>query len=152
MRTDVYQKITDRIVAELERGVRPWLKPWSARRGAGRIMRPLRANGIPYQGINVLMLWSEAIEKSYASPNWMTFKQAVDLKANVRKGEHGSLVVYADKIIRTETDTATGEEAERTIPPGPPSTPRPASQEPEVEGLLFDVFKIELRRGTRFQR
>jgi antirestriction protein ArdC len=116
MRTDVYQKITDRIVAELEQGVRPWLKPWSAGNGEGRIMRPLRANGIAYQGINVLMLWSEAIEKGYASPIWMTFKQAFDLKAKVRKGEHGSLVVYADKIIRTETDGETGEEAERAIP------------------------------------
>jgi antirestriction protein ArdC len=47
---------------------------------------------------------------------WMTFKQALDLKANVRKGEHGSLVVYADKITRTETDRETGEEAERAIP------------------------------------
>jgi antirestriction protein ArdC len=116
MRTDIYQKITDKIVAELERGVRPWLKPWSAGNGEGRITRPLRANGIAYQGINVLMLWSEAIEKDYASPIWMTFKQALELKANVRKGEHGSLVVYADKIIRKETDSATGEEAERAIP------------------------------------
>ena len=116
MRTDVYQKITDRIVAELERGVRPWLKPWSAGNGEGRIMRPLRANGIPYQGINVLMLWSEAIEKGYASPIWMTFKQALELNANVRTGEHGSLVVYADRITRTETDSETGEEAERAIP------------------------------------
>jgi antirestriction protein ArdC len=116
MRTDVYQKITDRIVAELERGVRPWLKPWSAGNGEGRITRPLRGNGMPYQGINVLMLWSEAIEKGYASPIWMTFKQALALKASVRRGEHGSLVVYADKIIRTETDSKTGEEAEREIP------------------------------------
>jgi antirestriction protein ArdC len=116
MRTDIYQKITDRIVAELEQGVRPWMKPWSAGNGEGRIMRPLRANGIPYQGINVLMLWSEAIENGYASPIWMTFKQALALNAKVRKGEHGSLVVYADKIIRTETDGETGEEAERAIP------------------------------------
>jgi antirestriction protein ArdC len=116
MRADVYQKITDRIVHELEQGVRPWFKPWSAGNGEGRIMRPLRANGIPYRGINVLMLWSEAAEKSYASPIWMTFKQALELKANVRKGEHGSLVVYADKIIRPATDGKTGEDAERTIP------------------------------------
>jgi antirestriction protein ArdC len=116
MRTDVYQKITDRIVAELKQGVRPWMKPWNAEHAGGRIVRPLRANGIPYQGINVLMLWSEAVEKGYASPIWMTFKQALDLKANVRKGEHGSLVVYADKIIRTEKDGETGEEAERAIP------------------------------------
>ncbi|HEY1745727.1 MAG TPA: zincin-like metallopeptidase domain-containing protein [Xanthobacteraceae bacterium] len=116
MRTDVYQKITDRIVAELEQGVRPWMKPWSASNGEGRIMRPLRGNGIAYQGINVLMLWSEAIEKGYTSPIWMTFKQALALDANVRKGEYGSLVVYADKITRTETDRETGEDTERAIP------------------------------------
>jgi len=116
MKTDVYQKITDQIVSELEKGVRPWMKPWNADHAAGRITRPLRGNGIPYQGINVLMLWSAAMENGYAAPVWMTFKQASELKANVRKGEHGSLVVYADKIIRTETDTVTGEEAERAIP------------------------------------
>ena len=115
MRTDVYQKITDQIVAALEQGVRPWHQPWKAEHSAGRITRPLRGNGVPYQGINVLMLWSAAIEKGYAAPIWMTFKQALELGASVRKGEHGSLVVYADKIIRTET-TETGEEAERAIP------------------------------------
>ncbi len=77
---------------------------------------PLRANGIPYNGINVLMLWSAAIEKGYAAPIWMTCRQAAELKANVRKGEHGSLVVFADRIIRTEADAATGEEFERAIP------------------------------------
>src|SRR5580704_1222582 len=116
MRTDVYQKITDQIVAALESGVRPWHQPWNAEHSAGRITRPLRGNGIPYQGINVLMLWSAAMEKGYAAPIWMTFKQALEPKANVRKGEHGSLVVYADKIIRTETDTDTGEESEHAIP------------------------------------
>jgi antirestriction protein ArdC len=116
MRTDVYQKITDRIVTELEKGVRPWMKPWSLGNTEGRITRPLRANGIAYQGINVLMLWSEAMANGYASPIWMTFRQAKELGAYVRKGEEGSLVVYADKIIRTETDRDTGEEAERAIP------------------------------------
>jgi antirestriction protein ArdC len=116
MKTDVYQRITDQIVRELENGVRPWLKPWNAEHAAGRITRPLRGNGIPYQGINVLMLWSAAMENGYAAPVWMTYRQASELKANVRKGEHGSLVVYADKIIRTEADAATGEEAERAIP------------------------------------
>jgi antirestriction protein ArdC len=116
MRTDIYQKITDQILRELERGVRPWLKPWSAGHGEGRITRPLRGNGVPYQGINVLMLWSEAITKGYASPIWMTFKQALDLKAIVRNGEHGSLVVFANRIIRTEPDSETGESAERAIP------------------------------------
>jgi antirestriction protein ArdC len=116
MKTDIYQRITDQIVSELEKGVRPWLKPWNAEHAAGRITRPLRGNGVPYRGINVLMLWSAAMEKGYAAPIWLTFKQATELKANVRKGERGSLVVYADKIIRTETDAATGEDAERAIP------------------------------------
>ena len=116
MRTDVYQKITDQIVCELEKGVRPWLKPWNAGHAAGRITRPLRGNGIPYQGINVLMLWSAAMEKGIAAPIWMTFKQALEFKAHVRKGEQGSLVVYADKIIRAETNAETGEQSEYAIP------------------------------------
>jgi antirestriction protein ArdC len=116
MRTDVYQKITDQIVSELEQGVRPWLKPWNAEHAAGRITRPLRGNGVPYRGINILMLWSAAMEKGFAAPIWMTFKQALEYNAHVRKGEQGSLVVYADKIIRAETDADTGEESERAIP------------------------------------
>jgi antirestriction protein ArdC len=116
MRTDVHDRITHQIVAELEQGVRPWHKPWNAEHAAGRITRPLRGNGIPYRGINVLMLWSAAMEKGYAAPIWLTFRQALELGANVRKGEHGSLVVYADKIIRTETDVDTGEESEHAIP------------------------------------
>ena len=116
MRSDVYEKITDRIVAELERGVRPWLKPWSTGNTEGKIVRPLRANGIPYQGINVLMLWSEAVAKGFGSPIWMTYRQAQELGAHVRKGEEGSLVVYADKIIRMQSDSETGEQAEQAIP------------------------------------
>lgn len=113
MRTDAYQKITDRIVAELERCIRLWLKPWSAGNTEGKIVRPFRANGVAYRGINVLMLWSEAVAKGYCSPIWMTYRQAQELGAHVRKGEEGSLVVYAEKIIRSET----GEEAEcRAIP------------------------------------
>ena len=45
-RPDVYQRVTDRIVAQLEQGVRPWLKPWHAEHAAGRITRPLRFNGL----------------------------------------------------------------------------------------------------------
>jgi antirestriction protein ArdC len=116
MKTDFYERVTAQIVASLEQGVRPWLKPWNAEHAAGRITRPLRGNGIPYQGINVLMLWGAAIERGYAAPIWMTFKQALELGGCVRKGERGSLVVYASSIVRTETDSETGEESERDIP------------------------------------
>jgi antirestriction protein ArdC len=116
LRTDVYQRVTDSIFSQLERGVTPWLKPWNAEHAAGRITRPLRGNLVPYQGINVLMLWVEAVEKGFAAPIWMTFKQALELGAHVRKGEKGSLVVYASSITRTETDEASGQEEEREIP------------------------------------
>ena len=116
MKTDLYQHVTDQIVASLEQGVRPWMKPWNAEHAAGRITRPLRANGIPYQGINVLVLWSESVTKGYSAPIWMTFRQALELNAHVRKGERGSTVVYASKITRTGTDAETGEDREETIP------------------------------------
>jgi len=116
MTTDVYNRVTDKIIAELEKGERPWLKPWNAEHAAGKITRPLRHNGLPYSGINVLMLWAEAVEKGYNAPLWMTFKQAQELGGHVRKGEHGSLVVYANTITKTEQDETTGEDVEHHIP------------------------------------
>jgi antirestriction protein ArdC len=116
MKTDVYTRITDAIVAELEKGVRPWHKPWNAEHAAGRITRPLRFNGVPYQGINVLMLWGEASARGYAAPFWMTFRQAKELGGHVKKGERGALVVYADRIRKTETDLLTGQESTQEIP------------------------------------
>ena len=44
-RQDVYTRVTNRIIASLEQGVRPWIKPWDAGHAAGRITRPLRHNG-----------------------------------------------------------------------------------------------------------
>jgi len=114
-RTDVYSRITNKIIADLEEGDRPWHRPWNADHMAGKITRPLRHNGVPYQGINVVVLWCAAVTKGYACPIWLTFKQAQQLGGNVRKGEHGELVVYADRITRTETD-AKGEEIARSIP------------------------------------
>ncbi len=114
-RQDIYTRVTERIVADLEHGVRPWVKPWNAEHAAGKITRPLRHNGTPYSGINVLMLWSSAVAAGFAAPFWMTYRQSMELGAHVRKGEKGSLVVYANSLTRTETDEATGEDTEREI-------------------------------------
>jgi len=114
-RQDVYTRVTDRIVADLEQGVRSWMKPWNAEHAAGKITRPLRHNGTPYSGINILMLWSAALAGGFAAPIWMTFKQALELKAHVREGEKGSLVVYANSITRKETDEVSGDETDREI-------------------------------------
>lgn len=114
-RTDIYTRVTSHIVEELERGVRPWLKPWNAEHAAGRITRPLRHNGAPYQGINVLMLWASAEMAGFNCPYWLTFRQAKELGGFVRKGEHGSPVVYASTFKRNET-TEEGAEVEAEIP------------------------------------
>jgi antirestriction protein ArdC len=45
-RSDIYTRITDKIVADLEQGVRPWMKPWNTEHAAAKITRPLRHNGI----------------------------------------------------------------------------------------------------------
>lgn len=115
---DVYERVTNTIIASLESGVRPWCKPWadSNKTPLGGVVRPLRANGQPYRGINVIMLWGEACAKGYANPTWMTFKQAQSYNACVRKGEHGSLVVYADRFKKTIHNDRTGEDEEHSIP------------------------------------
>lgn len=115
MKRDIYQEITDQIISELEKGVRPWRKPRSASHMEGRVALPLRHNGIPYRGVNILSLWMAALSKGYGAPVWMTFKQAVDLGGGVRKGEKGSLTVYADSLTRTETSAESGEETQREI-------------------------------------
>jgi antirestriction protein ArdC len=111
VRQDVYERITARIVEQLEQGVKPWQQSWSG----GGFHRPMRFNGQPYAGINVLMLWMTAKERGYDGHIWMTFRQAEELGAHVRKGERGTLVVYANRFTKTETNDH-GEEVEREIP------------------------------------
>lgn len=112
-RRDVYEQVTARIAADLEKGVRPWRQPWKDANDG--FARPQRHNSLPYSGINVLMLWSVALERGYLASIWMTFNQAMDLGGHVRKGERGSLVAYANRVNRTELSN-TGEEIERAIP------------------------------------
>ncbi|MCB1536769.1 MAG: DUF1738 domain-containing protein [Rhodoblastus sp.] len=114
-RIDIYARITEKIVADLERGVRPWMRPWCIANAADRVTRPLRYNGLPYSGMNVLLLWSEAMARGFASPTWMTFKQALELGGAVRKGETGSMVVFASRFTKTDVGPA-GEEFDREIP------------------------------------
>ena len=114
-RADIYTRITDRIIEELASGVRPWMQPWTAANATGRITRPLRHNGQPYSGMNVLLLWSEQMARGFTSPMWMTFKQALAHGAAVRKGETGSTVVFASRFTKSEAD-GKGGEIDREIP------------------------------------
>ena len=107
---NLHKEITDRIVARLRNGVVPWRQPWS---GQGFGVMPRNAvTSRAYSGANVILLWSRAQESGFTAPLWLTFKQALELGGNVRKGEKGETVIYVSKVIRT--DDATGER--RAIP------------------------------------
>ena len=114
-RQDVHARVTNAIIADLEQGVRPWVQPWESTHAAGEVSRPLRFNGVPYRGINVVLLWVAAMRQRFSCPLWMTYKQAVELGGQVRRGEKGSLVVYADTITRQQTDE-NGEEQTQEVP------------------------------------
>jgi antirestriction protein ArdC len=107
---NLHKEITDRIVARLRAGVVPWRQPWSSK-GFGVMPRNALTQRA-YSGANVILLWSRAQESGYAAPLWLTFKQALELGGNVRKGEKGETVIYVSKVIRT--DEKTGEK--RAIP------------------------------------
>ena len=116
-RTSLYQEITDKIIAQLEAGRVPWVQPWGTTAAKAPLAMPKNAStGRSYSGINVLILWGSVIEHGFPVQGWLTFRQALSLGGNVRKGEKGSPVVYADTMRRTETDDATGDETERAIP------------------------------------
>lgn len=115
-RQDVYERVTATIIEQLEKGVRPWCKPWSGGHVAGPIHRPLRSCGTPYRGINVVMLWVVAEMKGYTAPIWMTYRQAQALGGQVRKGEKSALVTYSGTIEKEgEGDECGGGEEGRTI-------------------------------------
>lgn len=80
---DIYQKVTDQIIAELENGNVPWIRPWRD----GEPPFPINAlSGRPYHGINVPLLWNSADKQSFASDRWLTFHQVSALGGQVRRG------------------------------------------------------------------
>jgi len=114
MKRDLYQEVTARILAELEAGAVPWVKDWSATPG---LNTPCNAvTNRPYSGCNVVLLWL-ARSNGWAVPRFLTFKQALELGGNVRKGEHGTKVVFVKKLAVRDRDAPEGDDdATRLIP------------------------------------
>jgi antirestriction protein ArdC len=99
---NLHQEITDRIVTRLRDGVCPWRQPWN---GKGHGVMPRNAvTSRAYSGVNVLILWSRAQDSNYSDPRWLTFKQALELGGNVRKGEKGETVIFVSKVIKEDKD------------------------------------------------
>jgi antirestriction protein ArdC len=105
VRLTPHERVTAQISSLLERGVRPWIKPWDDIAPPDALVLPLRSCGTPYRGMNILALWAASLESGFRSRHWFTFKQALALKACVRKGERGSFVVYYTEVgDRSEGD------------------------------------------------
>lgn len=85
---NVYEAITARIIEQLESGTAPWHKPWKVS-GKNGLPHNL-VTGRPYRGVNVWIL----LGTGFSSPNWLTFRQALERGGHVRKGEKGFPVVY----------------------------------------------------------
>ena len=158
-RTSLYDEITAKIISELEAGRIPWVQPWGTAAAKAPLAMPRNASTQRgYSGINVLILWGSVIEHGYSGQSWLTFRQALGLGGNVRKGERGTTVVYADRFTpedERQRAAATGEEANAisflkrftvfntdqcdglpedvtTVAPPPP----PGLIEPQVEALI----------------
>ncbi len=114
-RANIYDEITGKIIAELEVGRVPWVQPWGAAAAKAPLAMPRNAaTGRHYSGINVLILWGAVIQYGFSGQGWLTFRQALALGGNVRKGEHGTTVVYADRFVPDDEKCRareTGEEA-----------------------------------------
>jgi antirestriction protein ArdC len=136
-RPSLYRQVTDKIVGELEAGRVPWVQPWGGAK-AGLALPQNATSARRYSGINVLILWGAVIERGFAAQSWLTFRQALALGGHVRKGEAGTMVVYADRFVPKvkEGDVR----RDRRAP-----TPR---KEAEREGSIpflkrFTVFNID---------
>jgi antirestriction protein ArdC len=99
----VYESVTQSIIAELERGTAPWVKPWKAGKRVG-IMPANAIKGHHYRGINVPILWHAADTCGFPTNAWLTFKQALDAGGHVRKGEKGTQIVFTKRISVTDDD------------------------------------------------
>jgi antirestriction protein ArdC len=115
-RASLYDEITGKIIAELEAGRVPWVQPWGTAAAKAPLAMPSNAStGRHYSGINVLILWGAVIEHGFLAQSWLTFRQALSLGGNIRKGEHGTTVVYADRFVpdnERKRARETGEDAQ----------------------------------------
>jgi len=168
-RANLYDEITGKIIAELEAGRLPWVQPWGKSTAMAPLGLPKNAStGRSYSGINILILWGAVVQHGFPGQGWLTFRQALSLGGNVRKGEHGTTVVYADRFTPEDEKRRareTGEEAQAipflkrftvfntaqcenlpddiavAVPPPPPGL-----IEPKVEALI-KATGIEFRIG-----
>ncbi len=103
MQFDIYQNVTDQIIAMLEKGVVPWRSPILGRQSAG--MPKNLESGKEYRGVNVFLLAFTAWASGYESSYWLTFNQAKQKKGSIKKGEKSSFVIFWKQYETTDKET-----------------------------------------------
>lgn len=127
-RRSLHAEVTAKIIAQIEEGILPWVQPWDG--AAASVGLPCNAStGRPYSGINILLLWTHVIESGFASQRWLTFKQALAVGGNIRRGEKGATVCFADRFTPADEGKRAREED------------REARQVPFLK--RFTVFNVE---------
>ncbi len=93
---DLYEAVTQSIIADLEKGVASWVKPWKS---GGGVMPFNYATKREYSGINIPILWHAAHVRGYGVQGWLTYKQALAAGGQVRGGEKGTTIVFTKKLM-----------------------------------------------------
>jgi antirestriction protein ArdC len=107
----IYELVTERVIASLEKGNAPWRKPWSATTGGVAVSL---SSGKPYRGVNTLLLAIAAEDGGYRSNWWGSYKQVQKLGGNVRKGEASTVVIFWKRLVVEET--VDGKKVKKVIP------------------------------------
>jgi antirestriction protein ArdC len=105
-RRDHCQEVTDRIVAALESGTKPWQRPWDQALAGGPAMPINAATGKRYHGINVLVLAMSAFAFGNGDPRFCSYKQANDRGWQVRRGEKGTTVFFFKRLEVVDSDAS----------------------------------------------
>jgi antirestriction protein ArdC len=161
---DIYTEVTNRIITALEGDTPPWIQPWSDHTALPSNL----ATGKPYRGINILMLSIEAQLSGYSDSRWVTLRQANELGAKVRKGSHGTSIVFWKIREAEDVDADPADEPQRVIPMLRSYTvfntsqleflpekfelrPSPAVWQPlgEAEQLLYETGAVIRHGGNR---
>ncbi len=99
-KSNLYDEVTARIIAELEAGRAPWAQPWGAPGAKAGLGLPKNAlTGRTYSGVNILILWHHVVRAGFATQTWLTYRQAQEMGGHVMKGERGVTACHADTFI-----------------------------------------------------
>ncbi|VTZ27064.1 Antirestriction protein ArdC [Methylocella tundrae] len=93
-RHDSYQELTDKIVAALEAGVKPWRRPWDPNKAGGPSAPMNAATGRRYRGINTFVLGISPLAFASQDPRWCSYKQAAERGWQVRRGETSTKIFF----------------------------------------------------------